>query len=151
MANGTGTTKFASNALTTGSSTLKEFASPSLTNAKLMLKTEIVLLATTDTTLKKESASFLTQTMPNHLTLVVANGTGTIRSAYSAQTDGSSTLTRCVPQFLTNAKLMLKMETAHLATTDTILKKENVSFLSPTTLSLPIWAVELGTGTIKSA
>ena len=54
-------------------------------------------------------------------------------------------------QFLTNAKLMLKMEIALSASRDTILLTDDVFFQSSFLEDLDILVVPLGTGTTRSA
>jgi len=60
----------------------------------------------------------LTQTIKSLLILAVANGTGTIKNAYLAQTDGSSTIKECAFLFPINAKLPTQMVHAYLAGKD---------------------------------
>ncbi len=88
------------------------------TFARATLKTENALLATKDTTLKKENASSANLTTPSLQIWDVELGTGIAKFALNALTTGFSMLIRSVCQFLTNAKLTLRMETARAAITD---------------------------------
>ena len=92
-----------------------------------------------------------TSTTPSLLTLAVPPGTGTIKSALLALTTGSSMLMESVFQFLISVPPMLKTEIVNLATKDTILRKESVSSLNSTMLSLLTLDVPPGIGIIKSA
>ena len=94
--NGIGTTKFASNAQLNGLSMLTRSASLFLTNAKLTMLPDFVSHATKDMTSLRELVSSLPSTTPSPPTQDAANGTGTTRSALSAQADGSSTLMESV-------------------------------------------------------
>ena len=116
---GIGITKSASLARTTGSSTLMESVFQFLTNAPHTLKTETVNHATKVMILRKENAFSLTSTMLSLLTLDVVLGIGTIKSASPAPTISFSMLMESVFQFLTNALLTKKMETALHALRDT--------------------------------
>ena len=73
---GTGITKNVLSAQTSGFSMLKESVFQYQTNAKFMLKTETVLNASRDTTLRKENASSLTLTMLIQLILDAGFGIG---------------------------------------------------------------------------
>ena len=88
----------------------------------------------------------LTQLIPD-----AEHGTGTIKSAFHAHSDGHSTLTRFVFPFPTNARHMMKLETALLATKDMMSKTELVFTQPSMMLTLPILDAEHGTGIIKSA
>jgi hypothetical protein len=90
-----------------------------LINAQLTTVLDTAALASRDMTSKTANACSLTPTTPNPLIPDAEPGTGTTKNASPAQTDGSSTLKKFVLQFLTNAKLTLRTETAPLATTDT--------------------------------
>jgi hypothetical protein len=57
----------------------------------------------------------------------VLHGTGTSKSAFSAQTTGSSTITTFASPFLISAPLSITLEPANLVIKDTILTKENAS------------------------
>ena len=80
-ANGTGTTRFASNAQADGSSTLIKFASLSLIFVLLMMPQEPASHASRDMISSTEFVSSLHSTMPNPPTSDAHPGTGTIRSA----------------------------------------------------------------------
>jgi len=148
---GTGTTKCASPAQADGSSTPKKSVLLSQTNAKLMLRMEIVPNAIKDMTSKKDSASSLTLTTPDPLILDAVFGTGTIKCASPAQVDGSPMLMEPVCPYLTNAKLTPKMETVLNATKDMTSPKDNASSLPSTTPSPLTPDVDSGIGTNKSA
>ena len=79
--NGTGTTRFASNAQADGSSTLIKFASLSLIFVLLMMPQEPASHASRDMISSTEFVSSLHSTMPNPPTSDAHPGTGTIRSA----------------------------------------------------------------------
>ena len=90
-------------------------------------------------------------TMPSPLTQDAEHGTGTIKSAFHAHSDGHSTLTRFVFPFPTNARHMMKLETALLATKDMMSKTELV-FTQPSMMLTQLTQdVEPGIGTIKYA
>ncbi len=76
VASGTGKTKNAFNAQATGSSTIREFAFPSLINARLSISLEVAFLATMATTWLEENVLKL----PSRklLTSAVVFGTGKI-------------------------------------------------------------------------
>jgi len=76
----------------------------------------------------------LTQTIKSLLILAVANGTGTIKNAYLAQTDGSSTIKECA--FLTGT-----IKNAYLAQTDGCLMAKECAFLFPINAKLLIQMV----------
>ena len=148
---GTGSTKFASLALTSGSSMLTKSVFPSLTNAQLMLPTGIVPHASRDTTSSMEPVSSLLITVLNLPISDAELGTGTTEFASSAQKDGSSMLTKFVSPSLTNAESTLPMETALPATRDTISQMDSASSQPPIMSSLLILDVLPGTGINKSA
>ena len=89
-------------------------------NARLMPRTETALNVSRDTILLKENVSFLNLIMPNLQMLDVLPGIGTVKNVWSALKIGSSTPITFVCQFLTNARPMLRMETALNASRDTI-------------------------------
>ena len=93
---GIGTIKSAFPALSTGFSMEIRNAFPFLINALLMLRMEPVFHASRDTTLRTELASHLISTMLILPTSAVPPGIGTIKSAFPAQRDGSSTQRRDV-------------------------------------------------------
>ncbi len=101
-------------------------------------------------TFKMESAYSHYQTTKNQLMQDAEPGIGITKSAFHAPTDGFSTATKFVQLFLINALHTITVETASLATKDTILKKEPVSSQASITHTLPIQDVEPGIGTIKS-
>ncbi len=78
-------------------------------------------------------------------------GTGPIKSASSALTDGSRIPKENAWLFLINAPLALLMVTASLATKDMTSSMENVSSLPPTVPDLPILDALPGIGPTKSA
>ena len=87
--------------------------------------------------------------MPDLLTQDVELGIGTTRSASLAPTDGFSTLTTSVFQFLTNARPTLPTETVPLASRDTTSRKDNVFSLTSTTPSPLTQDVQHGIGMSK--
>ena len=91
---GTGITKSASAAPSTGFSMETRNAFQFLTNALLMLITETASHASRDTILRTESVSSHPSTTPILPTLGVPPGTGTTKSASAAPRDGSSTQRR---------------------------------------------------------
>ena len=146
---GTGTTKYVLLALKTGLSMLKKSVSLSLINVELMMLTDTVLNVTKVMILKKVNVFSLFPTMPNLPIKDVELGIGIIKFVLLALKDGSSMLTQSVLQFLTNVKLMPKMETVPLVIKDMILNKDNVCSLNSIMLDLLIWDVLPGIGTIK--
>ena len=68
--------------------------------------------ASRDMTLRMENASSLCPTTLSPLTLDAEPGIGTTKFASPAPADGSSTLTRSAPQFLTNAPATITTELA---------------------------------------
>jgi hypothetical protein len=97
-----------------------------------------------------EFAFFLSLTMLSPLILAVLPGIGTTKSAFHAQSNGLSMLTKSAFPFLINAPLTEITELAFHASKDTILR--TVPAFSPhsTTLSPPIPDVLPGIGTTKS-
>jgi hypothetical protein len=148
---GTGIIKFASHAPKDGSSMIRKSAYQYLTNAQLMTTKETAWLASRDTTSRKELVSSQALTMLSPLTQDVEHGIGIIKSASLAHSDGHSTLTRFVFPSLTNAKQMMKLETALLATKDMMSRTELVFTQLSMMPSPPIQDVEHGTGITKSA
>lgn len=95
--------------------------------------------------------SSLPQTTPSPLTLAAEPGIGTTKSAFPAPTDGSSTPTRSVCPFLTNALQATVLEPALLAMKVMTSRTELASSL-PSTMPTQLTSVALlGTGNSKSA
>jgi len=122
-----------------------------LTNVLLTAITVLVFHASRVMTLKKELVSSHHSTMLNPLILDVPPGIGITKFALLAPNNGLSTLIKFVYPFLTNALLMPITEPVSHASRVMTLKKEPVSSLISTTLSLLILVAPLGIGTIKSA
>ena len=105
--------------------------------------------------LRMANASSLTSIVLSLLlslpTLAVELGTGTTKSAFHAQTVGSSTLIKSAFLFPTNAKPTLKMETALLAMKATTSRTANVPSRTPTRLAPLILVAQHGTGKTKFA
>ena len=141
---GTGKTENVLPVQTTGSSTIMEFVSLFLTNARPSIVQEPVFLATLDTTLKMELV-FLPQ-LKLHLMSDVVSGTGTRENALSAQTTGSST-TECVSLSQISAEIMTLQELVFHVMKDTTLSWEDVNL--QLLKNLQIKDVELGTGKTK--
>ena len=141
---GTGRTENVLPVQTTGSSTIMEFVSLFLTNARPLIVQEPVFLATLDTTLKMELV-FLPQ-LKLHLMLDVVSGTGTRENALSAQTTGSST-TECVSLSQISAEIMTLQELVFHVMKDTTLSWEDVRLHLLKNLQMK--DVELGTGKTK--
>ncbi len=116
---GIGTTKSAFPALKDGFSMLTRSVSQCLTTVPLMTIKETALPASRDMTLRKVPVSSLTSTMLRPLTLVVPLGTGIIKSAFPAQRDGSSMLTKSASPSTTTAMLTMPMVPVLPATQDT--------------------------------
>ena len=128
---GTGTTRSASSVPTTGSSMLTKFVSPFPTNAKLMMLPVSALLATKDTTWLMEHVSSPHSTMPSLQTQDAKLGTGIIKSAWSAQTDGFSTPTRYVSPSMTTAHpTTVPPELVPHASLDTFFQTELATWLT---------------------
>ena len=97
---------------------LKEYVSQFLINVKLMLRMEIVLLATRDMISKKDNVFSLNSIMLDLQIWDVVLGIGITKFALLAPKIGSSTQTEFAYQLLINARLMLRMEIAHLVIKD---------------------------------
>ena len=148
---GTGITKSALLAQMDGSSIQRKLVYQFLINALLTEMMVLVFHASRDTTLKKEPAFSHHSTTLNPLTLVALLGIGTIKFALLAPNNGLSTLIKFVYPFLTNVLLMpITVSASHVSRVMT-LKKEPVSSLISTTLSLLILDVPPGIGITKSA
>ena len=148
---GIGTTKCVFLAPTDGFSMLTRSACQFLTNAPATTTTEIALLASRDTILRTDHVFSLLQTMPSLQILAAAPGIGTIKSAFPALMDGSSTPTRSASPFLTNAHQATALEPASLAMLAMTSRTELVSSLPSTMPTLLTLVALLGTGKIKSA
>ena len=146
---GIGRTEFVSSAQKDGSSTPTMSASLFLTNAKNMPPMVTAPLASKDMTSSMVNAFSLSSTTPDLLILDVVSGTGMLKYALDAPTTGSRTLMASVYPFLINAPLMLKMETALLASRVMTYPTDNAYSLKPTTLNLPISDADCGTGLTK--
>ena len=148
---GIGTTKSVCPAPRDGFSMPTRSVCPFLTTALLMTTVEPASPASKDTTSRTEPVSSLLQTTPSLLTLAVVFGTGTTKSAFPAPTDGSSTPTRSVCPFLTNALQATVLEPALLAMKVMTSRTELASSL-PSTMPTQLTSVALlGTGNSKSA
>ena len=79
------------------------------------------------------------------------HGTGTIKNASSAQTDGLSTATTSVYLFLTNVLPTITQETALLASRATTLRMDNACSHYQTTRNQLMPDAEPGTGITKLA
>ena len=97
---------------------VKESVSQFLTSVKLMLRMEIVLLATRDMISKKDNVFSLNSIMLDPQIWDVVLGIGITKFALLAPKIGSSTQTEFAYQLLINARLMLRMEIAHLVIKD---------------------------------
>jgi hypothetical protein len=121
---GTGITNFASNALKDGISILTEPVSPSPTIVLPTAVKELVNPATMVTPSSMDSVwpqSPLSQLIPD-----VELGIGTTKDVFNALKDGYSVVIMSVRLLITNAKLMMLMETVLPATMDTMLLEDNV-------------------------
>jgi hypothetical protein len=107
---GTGTIKFVFHAPKDGSLMTRRFVFPFLTNALQAMLMETALLAIKVMTLRVVPAFSLISTMLIPLTLDVEHGIGTIKSAFHAQVDGSSTIRKFAFPFQTNAKHTMMLE-----------------------------------------
>ena len=114
---GTGKTENVFNAPATSSSITLESAFPSPINARPSISAELASLATKDTTLLEEDANLLPSKLP--VMLDVDCGIGIIENAFNAQTTGSSTIIEFAFLSLTNARPLMLLEPALLATKDT--------------------------------
>jgi hypothetical protein len=117
---GTGTTKYAFNALTDGFSTPRKSVLLFPTFANQTMFQEPALPAMKVTILKTVNASSPPLTTPTHLTSDVEHGIGKTRSAWLAPTDGSSMLRNSVYPLMTTATSMLLMDHAPVATKATL-------------------------------
>jgi hypothetical protein len=109
---GIGTIKSAFHAQMDGSSTIKKSALLFLISAHLMTTKETALLASRDTTSKREPVSSQASITPSPLTQDVEPGIGTTKSVFHAPKDGSLMIKKSAFQFLTNALQVMLMETA---------------------------------------
>jgi len=116
---GIGIIKSVFHALRTGFSMEIRNASQYLTNALLTLIMEPVFHASRDTILRTEPASSLISIMPTQPTLAVLHGIGTIKSAFPAQRDGSSTRRRDVYPLMTTVTVTMIVELVLHASSDT--------------------------------
>ena len=98
-----------------------------------------------------EFANSLPSIMLSPLTQDVPLGIGTTKFALLAPNIGSSTLIKSVSPFLTNAKLMTKLEFVSHATKDMTSLRELVSSPHSTTPSPPTQDAVNGTGTTRFA
>jgi len=135
---GIGLTKYALHAQTDGPSMPIRFVCQLLTNVLLMLITETALLATKAMISPTENASTHSQTLLVPPILDVELGTGQIKFALSAPTDGSKMLMVFVPLSLTNVLLTLRMVTVLHATRAMILQMGPASLVPPTLPDLQI-------------
>jgi len=148
---GTGITKSALLAQMDGSSIQRKLVYQYLINVLLTEMMVLVFHASRDTTSKKVPVFSQPLTMPSLLILDAPPGIGITKFALLAPNNGLSTLIKFVYPFLTNALLMPITEPVSHASRVMTLKKEPVSSLISTTLSLLILVAPLGIGTIKSA
>jgi len=89
--------------------------------------------------------------MQNQLISVAKLGIGPIKNVLPAQTTGFSTQMESVFLYQTNAKLLMLMVLAQLATKAMMSLKENVYTHHQTKLDQLIWDAELGIGIDKFA
>ena len=108
---GIGTIESAFHAQMDGSSTRKRFVLLFLTNAHPMMQLETALLASRDTTLRKEPVFSQASITLTPLIQDVEHGTGTTKSVSPALKDGSSMIRKSAFPFLTNALQVMQMET----------------------------------------
>jgi hypothetical protein len=107
-------------ALTTGSSTQREFVFQFQIYAKLTMHQEPALPVMLDTIWLKEFVFTLPQILLNQLIWDVPLGIGPTKNVLPAQRTGSSTPKESAFQFLIYAKLTMHQEPALLALLDTI-------------------------------
>ena len=115
---GTGTSKSASNALTTGSSTKIMSVSPFLINAPPLITLELVFHAIKDITSTTESAAL--HQSSKSLMSDVLHGTGINKFVFNAQTTGSSTRMESASLSQINALPLITLVPANHATRATI-------------------------------
>ena len=110
---------------------LTKSVSPFPTNAKLTMLPVSALLVTKDTTWSMEPVSSPLSTLSTLQTQDAKLGTGTIKSAWSAQTDGFSTPTRCVsPSMTTAPPTTVPLELVPHASLDTFFQTELATWLT---------------------
>lgn len=114
---GIGRIMFALNAQITGSSTIRVFVFKFQINAIPTIEVEHALVAIKVIISPMESA-FLPQFNKSQM-LDAPHGTGISKSAFNAQTTGSSTAIKSVFQYLINAQPSTTLEPAFLAIRDT--------------------------------
>ena len=134
-----------------GLSIMLELACLFLINARQAIMMAFAQLAIRDMISKTGNVCLLCPIMLSLPTLAVELGTGTTKSAFHAQTVGSSTLIKSAFLFPTNAKPTLKMETALLAMKATTSRTANVPSRTPTRLAPLILVAQHGTGKTKFA
>lgn len=151
METGIGTIKSVFPALKVLLLTLKKFAWQSVINARHIMLMDYVILASRDMIWSMEAVFSLPPTMLSLQTLAAVTGTGITTNVLLALKVSFLTPIKFVLLFLTNARLLMQLELAHLASKVMILSTVLVlSLLSITPKLLKLVATD-GTGITKFA